>query len=429
MAATATPTAAAGGAAFADEDAEEASVSPALEAAANVNSTAGTPHQQQQQSEQQEQEIAKAEEMERQRLIASEPLPTSKRGFFDSPKFALRSLLRQREWLPPKCQSVGVFDGEPVFLRRDVIPLKTARQWRREFREVKPEATPVKMIKVGTVLKRYPHLLRQQQQRQQQQQAALQQMWAHRRLAVTAKNPCLRMALQQQQQQQQPQPKQTQEVGLFAEHQTQPMKRETVFEGRLPVGPQGTVEVGELRPVPLGAVHLSVSKWMQEHPRSALSVASLGQALQAAATESLGAPEGLAWAPAVVGFEREVTGAWRALRDGIVVVETAAAAVTARWQQLTDEREAAAAKRRDRLKREQLQTAYSKWRALFKAILYASGYSQQQQQQHQQQQLLQRAAAPDASRIAASPDGTAMQGALTERRADVSNPEALWETI
>lgn len=100
-------------------------------------------------------------------------------------------------------------------------------------------------------------MLRQQQRKQQQQQLALQQMYSHRRLALTAKNPCLRIALQQQQQQQQPQPKQTQEIGLFAEHQTQVMEREVVTDGRLPVGPQGTIEAGEL--VSLGSPDILIA--------------------------------------------------------------------------------------------------------------------------------------------------------------------------
>ena len=345
-------------------------------------------------------------------------------------------------------------------------------------------------LSTAQVLRRYPHLLQQQQQRQQQQQQALQQMWSHRRLAYTAKNPCLRAALQQHQQQQQQQQKQTQEVGLFAEYQTKPLKRETVSNGRLPVGPQGTLEVGELvspltlpivsrsvpfplllslavkmvlqwfiaalhlsqaccccsccsaaavaclfsfvslqGPVPIGAVHLSVAAWQREHPGSAVSAASLGQALHAAAAETLGAPEGAQWAPAVVGFERETTGAWRALRDGIVVVETAAAAITVRWEQIAAEREAAAAKRRDRLRYEKLQGCYNKWRALLKAILYATGYSQQQQQQQQQS-----AAAPEGCSGVLDLSGNgaphdALQAGAPPPPPCLSNTEAQWEVI
>ena len=146
-------------------------------------------------------------------------------------------------------------------------------------------------------------------------------------------------------------------------------------------------------PVPIGAVHLSVSAWQQENPKSPLSSASLGQALHAAATEVVGPLSSCCWAPAVVGFEREAGGPWAAVRDGVVVVETAAAAVKIRWQQIAAERTAAAAKRQEKARDAKLQISFKKWRALFKAVLYTATYTQQHplqlQQQVQQQQVQQ----------------------------------------
>ncbi|OEH79564.1 DNA repair protein [Cyclospora cayetanensis] len=370
---------------------------------------------------QRKQQIAEAEEMERKRLIASEPLPTARRGFIDSPK--------------------------------DVVLLKTARQWRREHRRVKEGEEPLKTLKVGAlrppsahlaslstaqVLRRYPHLLRQQQHEQRQQQLSLQQMWSHRRLAYTAKNPCLRAALQKQESLVQPR-QQTQEIGLFAQHQTEPMERDRVSDGRVPAGPQGTIEVGELAPVPLGTVHLSVAEWQQANARSALSGASAGQALQTAVTEILGSSDGGAWAPAVIGFERDISGAWRALRDGVVVLDTAAASVKERWHQITAEREGAAARRREQQRNAKLQLAYRKWRTLFKAILYAASSQQEplHQRIHQQEQQLVRAAAAATGNADPTPHAAAAVAAGVPTRDTVGPPtqlhipnrEAHWETI
>ena len=56
--------------------------------------------------------------------------------------------LRQREWLPPNSRGVGVFEGETVYLRRDLLLLKTERQWRREHRQIKQQQQPIKTITV-----------------------------------------------------------------------------------------------------------------------------------------------------------------------------------------------------------------------------------------------------------------------------------------
>lgn len=91
-------------------DAAEAPAGVATDTAPDAPAAAGTAHEvvapvseyqateattkQQPEQHAHQQEILKAERMERQRLLASEPLPTSKRGFLDSPKFVLRSLVR-----------------------------------------------------------------------------------------------------------------------------------------------------------------------------------------------------------------------------------------------------------------------------------------------------------------------------------------------
>lgn len=67
--------------------------------------------QQQGTEKQQQQEIAEAEAMERDRLLAREPLPTSKRGFINSPKFVLKSLVRLLSLRP--LEGRGLCSGGP----------------------------------------------------------------------------------------------------------------------------------------------------------------------------------------------------------------------------------------------------------------------------------------------------------------------------
>lgn len=70
---------------------------------------------------------------------SSRRLPTNRAAFRDHEMYALRSTLSKRQKLDEGAKQIGLFKGEPVYGRSDVLPLRTAREWRRRFRRVRQE--------------------------------------------------------------------------------------------------------------------------------------------------------------------------------------------------------------------------------------------------------------------------------------------------
>ncbi|RLN65950.1 hypothetical protein BBJ28_00017496 [Nothophytophthora sp. Chile5] len=71
-----------------------------------------------------------------QAMTLTEGMPTSVEGFRKHPTYCLERHLGQFECLHPR-KAVGLFSGQPVFLRSHVYPAQSAFKWRRLGREVK----------------------------------------------------------------------------------------------------------------------------------------------------------------------------------------------------------------------------------------------------------------------------------------------------
>lgn len=88
-----------------------------------------------------------AEDVELEEAASKEPMPNSVGGFKDHPVFILERFLKRDEALKPYIQ-VGTFQAIPVFHRKNVVTLRSARQWYNEGRTVKPDAgEPLKWVK------------------------------------------------------------------------------------------------------------------------------------------------------------------------------------------------------------------------------------------------------------------------------------------
>ncbi|CAO1639396.1 unnamed protein product [Sympodiomycopsis kandeliae] len=88
-----------------------------------------------------------AEDVELEEAANKEPMPNSIGGFKDHPIFILERFLKRDEAFHPQIQ-VGTFQGIPVFHRRNIVVLRSARQWYSEGRVVKSNAgEPLKWVK------------------------------------------------------------------------------------------------------------------------------------------------------------------------------------------------------------------------------------------------------------------------------------------
>jgi xeroderma pigmentosum group C-complementing protein len=74
-------------------------------------------------------------------------MPTTISGFKDHPLYALERHLRRDEVIQP-LKEIGKFRGESVYPRAHVIPLKSAENWMRVGRKVKPGCQPMKQVKL-----------------------------------------------------------------------------------------------------------------------------------------------------------------------------------------------------------------------------------------------------------------------------------------
>lgn len=87
-----------------------------------------------------------AEDAELEEAASKEPMPNSVGGFKDHPVFALERHLKRDEALHPYTQ-IGTFQGIPVFHRKHVVLLRSARQWFNQGRKVKDGEEALKWVK------------------------------------------------------------------------------------------------------------------------------------------------------------------------------------------------------------------------------------------------------------------------------------------
>lgn len=80
----------------------------------------------------------------------TEAMPTTMAGFKDHPLYALARHLKRDEVVDPPVE-IGKFRGESVYLRGNVLQLKTAENWMRQGRTVVAGAQPLKWVKQRAV--------------------------------------------------------------------------------------------------------------------------------------------------------------------------------------------------------------------------------------------------------------------------------------
>ncbi|KAI6108538.1 hypothetical protein EV401DRAFT_2116820, partial [Pisolithus croceorrhizus] len=80
----------------------------------------------------------------------TEGMPTTLAGFKDHPIYVLTRHLKRDQVIDPPTE-LGKFRGEPVYPRSSVISLKTAENWMRQGRTVRPGCQPMKMVKQRAV--------------------------------------------------------------------------------------------------------------------------------------------------------------------------------------------------------------------------------------------------------------------------------------
>ncbi|KAI5996749.1 hypothetical protein EDC04DRAFT_2872333 [Pisolithus marmoratus] len=80
----------------------------------------------------------------------TEGMPTTLAGFKDHPIYMLTHHLKRDQVIDPPTE-LGKFRGEPVYSRSSVISLKTAENWMRQGRTVRPGCQPMNMVKQRAV--------------------------------------------------------------------------------------------------------------------------------------------------------------------------------------------------------------------------------------------------------------------------------------
>ncbi|GAA5894635.1 hypothetical protein JCM8208_006031 [Rhodotorula glutinis] len=92
------------------------------------------------------------EEQELWNRSINEPFPTSIGGFKNHPNYVLEQHLHRDEALRPGARDYGLFKGEHrVFRRADVLSVKSAENWYRQGRSVRPDEIPRKFVKQRAV--------------------------------------------------------------------------------------------------------------------------------------------------------------------------------------------------------------------------------------------------------------------------------------
>ncbi|KAJ9122302.1 hypothetical protein QFC22_001723 [Naganishia vaughanmartiniae] len=145
----------------------------------------------------------------------SEGMPMVLQGFKDHPLYVLERHLKREEVIMPK-KEVGKFRGEPVYRRANVQSCKTAENWMRMGRKVKPREEPLKWVKQRAVTL----------DRRRAQEMAIQE--GHEPL----------------------------QQGLYAEWQTEVYRPSPIKDGIIPTNTFGNIDLYTETMLPEGAVHL-----------------------------------------------------------------------------------------------------------------------------------------------------------------------------
>ncbi|RLN97435.1 hypothetical protein BBJ28_00022659 [Nothophytophthora sp. Chile5] len=195
-----------------------------------------------------------------QAMTLTEGMPSSVEGFRKHPTYCLERHLGRFECLHPR-KAVGLFNGQPVFLRSHVFPAQSAFKWRRLGREVKAgeREKPAKWHSRG----------------------GKTETAANSDGSDDDGRPG------------------GASMALFGLWQTAEIEPPAMADGRVPKNKYGNIEVWSPAHIPRGAVHLRL-------PR----IEAVAQAL------------GVDFAPAVVGFELR-SGRTVPRTDGVVVAQAA----------------------------------------------------------------------------------------------------------
>ncbi|GLD92028.1 hypothetical protein PINS_up000561 [Pythium insidiosum] len=199
-----------------------------------------------------------------QRLTESEEMPSSLEAFKKHHLYCLERHLTQSQCLHPR-QVVGLFKGEPVFLRKHVQAVRSAFQWRRLGRVVREDELdkPAKRLNQG--------------KRQRHDDASDSDAGDEAAPAGSRKARA-----------------------LYGEWQTQEVVVAAVVDGKVPKNQYGNIELWSPAHLPRGAAHVRL-------PR----IEKIAQEL------------GVDFAPAVVGFELQANGKQYPKTDGIIVPKEA----------------------------------------------------------------------------------------------------------
>ncbi|GHJ87232.1 hypothetical protein NliqN6_3634 [Naganishia liquefaciens] len=145
----------------------------------------------------------------------SEGMPMVLQGFKDHPLYVLERHLKREEVIMPK-KEVGKFRGEPVYRRANVVSCKTAENWMRIGRKIRPREEPLKWVKQRAVTL----------DRRRAQELAIQE--GHEPL----------------------------QQGLYAEWQTEIYRPPPIKDDIIPTNAFGNIDLYVETMLPEGAVHL-----------------------------------------------------------------------------------------------------------------------------------------------------------------------------
>lgn len=223
----------------------------------------------------------------------TEGMPTTLAGFKDHPLYVLARHLKRDQVIDPPTE-LGKFRGEPVYPRSSVISLKTAENWMRQGRIVRPGCQPMKMVKQRAVTI----------SRQREMELAVEHAKSEGHSAADGE------AMQ----------------GLYAFSQTELYKPDPIKDGVIPKNEFGNIDLYVPSMLPGGATHIPFK-----------GVAKIAKKL------------GFDYAEAVIGFEFKKRRAYPVLEGIVVAAENESAIIEAYLEAEQDAEERARAKRFDQV--------------------------------------------------------------------------------
>ncbi|KAI6044876.1 hypothetical protein EDC04DRAFT_3137624 [Pisolithus marmoratus] len=229
----------------------------------------------------------------------TEGMPTTLAGFKDHPIYVLARHLKRDQVIDPPTE-LGKFRGEPVYPRSSVISLKTAENWMRQGRTVRPGCQPMKMVKqrAATI------------SRQREMELAIERAKSEGHSTTDGE------VMQ----------------GLYAFSQTELYMPEPIKNGIIPKNEFGNIDLYVPSMLPGGAVHIPC-KWLFLFK----GVAKIARKL------------GFDYAEAMTGFEFKKRRAYPVLEGIVVAAENEGVIVEAYLEAEQDAEERARAKRFDQV--------------------------------------------------------------------------------